>query len=66
MSEKDDKVFHDLVDYVKGKKRKVGYCYPNEGGSICIKADSLMDASTIGRMLKKDGLYVMERGSKSD
>ena len=57
-----NKEFYNLVGYVDGRKKKVGHAYKTDKGSICIKADGLLDPVQIGRLLKK-GLYVEKRGA---
>ena len=58
---KEVKAFFDLIGYINGKKKKVGYAFSTKIGSICIKADEMMDGPMLGRFLKNDGLYVMDR-----
>lgn len=42
MSE-DKKEFFNLVCYVKGKKKKVGYAYLTKGGNLAIRSDKRLD-----------------------
>ena len=56
----EKKEFFNLVGYVKNQKKKVGYAYKTDSGSIALKADGMLDASQLGRLLKK-GLYIEKR-----
>jgi hypothetical protein len=56
----EKKEFFSLVAYIKGQKKKVGYAYKTKGGGIAVKADDMLDASQLGRLLKK-GLYIEKR-----
>lgn len=52
------KEFQSLWAYIDGRKKKVGFSYKTKNGNLCIKADKLMDAAALGRLLRNDGLYV--------
>ena len=56
--------YFNLVGYVKNQRKKIGYAYETKNGNLCIKADEMIDASQIGRLLKK-GLYVEKRSTNS-
>ncbi len=63
MSDKKTEYF-PIDAYIKGQKKKVGYAYLTERGSLCIRADEVVDAGQVGRLMKKTGLYSEELGKK--
>jgi hypothetical protein len=50
----------DLVAYVNKERKKIGTAYKTDKGSICLKADDLIDAAKLGRLMKK-GLYIQKQ-----
>ncbi|GJL55567.1 MAG: hypothetical protein NPIRA02_26990 [Nitrospirales bacterium] len=58
------KEYFPIEAYIKGQKKKVGYAYMTERGSLCIRADEVVDAAQVGRLMKKHGLYSEELGRK--
>lgn len=59
-----DKIFFDAVVYKNSQKKIVGYAYGTDKGNICVKLNDMVDGAAIGRILKKNGLYIMERKKK--
>ena len=56
--------YFNVVGYVNNQKKKIGYAYKTKNGNLCIKADQMIDASQVGRLLKK-GLYIEKRSAKT-
>ena len=52
--------YFDLVTYENNTRKTIGVAYKTEKGSIHLKADSLLDAGKLGRLLKK-GLYIQKQ-----
>lgn len=54
----------NVVGYLKGQKKIVGYAYKTKQGNWCVKADEMQDPAKLGRLLKK-GLYIESRNKKA-
>ena len=61
MAEKNT-VYFNVMCYVEGKPKKIGYAYETSKGKLCIRGDKFMRSAVLGEHMKK-GIYVEARAS---